>query len=43
MLSNSVKDNLDKLISLDKLDSTLPSNQFTIEEYAALITFDRNG
>ena len=44
MLSNSIKDNLDILmISETKLDSTFPSNQFTIEGYAAPIRFDRNG
>ena len=31
------------MISETKLDSTLPSNQFTIEGYAAPIRFDRNG
>ena len=44
MLSNSIKGNLDILmISETKLDSTFPSNQFTIEGYAAQIRFDRNG
>ena len=44
MLSNSIKGNLDILmISETKLDSTFPSNQFTIEGYAAPIRFDRNG
>ena len=44
ILSNSIKDNLDILmISEKKLDSTFPSNQFTIEGYAAQIRFDRNG
>ena len=44
MLSNSIKDNLDILmISETKLDSTFPSNQFTIEGYAAPIRFDRIG
>ena len=43
MLSNSIKGNLDILmISETKLDSTFPSNQFTIEGYAAPIRFDRN-
>ena len=43
MLSNSIKGNLDILmISETKLDSTFPSNQFTIEGYAASIRFDRN-
>ena len=38
MLSNSIKGNLDILmISETKLDSTFPSNQFTIEGYAAPI------
>ena len=31
------------MISETKLDSTFPSNQFTIEGYAAPIRFDRNG
>ena len=31
------------MISETKLDSTFPTNQFTIEGYAAQITFDRNG
>ena len=44
MLSNSIKGHLDILmISETKLDSTFPSNQFTIEGYAAPIRFDRNG
>ena len=44
MLSNSIKDNLDILmISETKLDSTFPSNQFTVKGYAAPIRFDRNG
>ena len=44
MLSNSIKGNLDILmISETKLDSTFPSNQFTIEGYAAPIRLDRNG
>ena len=44
MLSNSIKGNLDILmISETKLDSTFPSNQFTIEGYAAPIRFDSNG
>ena len=44
MLSNSIKGNLDILmISETKLDSTFPSNQFTIKGYAAPIRFDRNG
>ena len=30
------------MISETKLDSTFPSNQFTIEGYAAPIRFDRN-
>ena len=44
LLSNSIKSSLNILmISETKLDSTLPSNQFTIEAYAAPIRFDRNG
>ena len=44
MLSNNIKGNLDALIiSEAKLDSTFPSNQFTIEGYMAPIRFDRNG
>ena len=43
MLSNSIKGNLDILISETKLGSTFPSNQFTIEGYAAPKIFDRNG
>ena len=44
MLSSSIKDNLDILmISETKLDSTFPSNQFTIEGYTTQIRFDRNG
>ena len=44
MLSNTIKGNLDILmISETKLDSTFPSNQFTIEGFAAPIRFDRNG
>ena len=44
MLSNSIKGNLDILmISETKLDSTFPSNQFTVEGFAAPIRFDRNG
>ena len=31
------------MISETKLDSTFPSNQFTIEGYAAPKRFDRNG
>ena len=31
------------MISETKLDSTFPSNQFTIERYVAPIRFDRNG
>ena len=31
------------MIPETKLDSTFPSNQFTNEEYAAPIRFDRNG
>ena len=43
MLSNSIKGNLDTLmISETKLYLTFPSNQFTIEGYAAPIRFDRN-
>ena len=43
MLSNSIIGNLNILmISETKLDSTFPSNQFTIEGYAAPIGFDRN-
>ena len=42
--SNSIKGNLDVLmISQTKLDSTFPSNQFTIKVYAAPIRFHRNG
>ena len=44
MLSNSIKVNLDILIIPEKeLDSTFPSNQFTIEGYVASIRFDRSG
>ena len=44
MLSNNTKGNLVILmISETKLDSTFPSNQFTVKEYAAPIWFDRNG
>ena len=44
MLSNSLKGNLNILmISETKLDSTFPSNQFTVGGYAAPIRFDRNG
>ena len=44
MFSNSIKGNLDILmISETKLDSTFPSNQFTVEGYLAPIRFDRNG
>ena len=44
MLSNSIKGNLDVLmISETKLDSTFPSNQFTIEGYEVPIRCDRNG
>ena len=44
MLSNSIKVNLDILIISEKeLDSTFPSNQFTIEGYVASIRFDRSG
>ena len=44
MLSNSNKGNLNTLmISETKLDSTFPSNHFTIDEYAAPIRFYRNG
>ena len=44
MFSNSIKGNFYTLmISETKLDSTFPSNQFTIEAYAAPIRFDRNG
>ena len=44
MLSNCIKGNLDILmISETKLGSTFSSDQFTIEGYAALIRFDRNG
>ena len=43
MLWNSIKDNLDiLLLSEPKLDSKLPSNQFSIEGYAAPLRFDRN-
>ena len=43
MLSNNIKDNLGILmISETKLDLTFPSNQFTIEGYAAPIRFDKN-
>ena len=31
------------MISETKLDSTFSSNQFSIEEYAAPIRFERNG
>ena len=31
------------MISEKKLDSTFPSNHFTVEGYAAQIRFDRNG
>ena len=31
------------MVSETKLDSTFPSNLFTIEEYVASIRFDRNG
>ena len=42
--SNNIKGKLDILmISQTKLDSTFPSNHFTIEGYAALIRFHRNG
>ena len=44
MLSNSIKGKLDILmISKTKLDSTFPSNEFTVEGYAAPIRFDKNG
>ena len=44
MLSNSIKGNFDILmISETKLDSTFPSNQFTIEGYAGPIRFGRSG
>ena len=43
MLSNSIKGNLDILMIYEtKLGLTFPSNQFTIEAYAAPIRFDRN-
>ena len=43
MLSNSIKENLDiSVIYETKLGLTFPSNQFTIEAYAAPIRFDRN-
>ena len=41
MLSKSIEGNLDIIIiSETKLDSTFPSNQFTIEGYAALIRLE---
>ena len=44
MLSNNIKGNLDILmISEAKLDLTFPSNNFTIEENATLVRFERNG
>ena len=44
IFSNSIKGNLDILmIPKAKSDLTFPSNQFTIEGYAAPIRFDRNG
>ena len=40
----SIKGNLDILmVSETKLDSTFPSNLFTVEGYVASIRFDRNG
>ena len=43
MLSNSIKGNLDILMNSEtKLDSTFPSNQFTIEGCAGRIRFDRD-
>ena len=43
MSSNCIKSDLNILtISEAKLDSTFPSNQFTIEEYVAPVRFDRN-
>ena len=44
MLSNNIRGNLDILmISEAKLDLTFPSNNFTIEENATLVRFERNG
>ena len=44
ILSNSIKGNLVILmISETKLDVTFPSDQLTIEGYAAPVRFDRNG